>query len=246
MMLGNDQRKGERLLSMPTSTPQDSSEGGREESIRVMIVDDHSVVLSGLRLALEYQGFEVVAEATSAQTALERCLEKEPDVLLLDIHMPHEEGFEVLQRLQEAGVDTEVIMLTASLRAEDRRRAQELGASGYVSKEIMPDQLAEIIRSVLHGRLAADEVVGNSELRPESDARVDRVGARLTEQELEVLRLIASGNDNREISQELYVSVNTVKSHVTNILAKLGVENRTQAAIWAIRHGIEEDSEGDR
>lgn len=246
MPLGTEQEQEERLLSMPTSTPQENPEGGRGESARVMVVDDHSVVVSGLQLALEYQGFEVVATAKSAEAAIKRCLELEPDVLLLDIHMPHGEGFEVLQRLQAAGISTEVIMLTASLRAEDRRRAQELGASGYVSKEIMPDQLAETIRSALRGKLAADEVVGNPVGQTDADAPADAVGARLTDQETQVLRLIASGKDNRAISETLYVSVNTVKTHVTNILAKLGVENRTQAAVWAIRHGIAEESEADQ
>lgn len=246
MLFGTDQEQEERLLSMPTSTAQENQEEGRGESARVMIVDDHAVLVSGLQLALEYQGFDVVATAKSAEEAIQRCLALKPDVLLLDIHMPHEEGFAVLQRLQAAEVATEVIMLTASLRAEDRRRAQELGASGYVSKEVMPDQLAETIRAALHGKLAADEVVGNSDSQGGGDARGDSVGVRLTDQELQVLRLIASGKDNREISQALYVSVNTVKTHVTNILAKLGVENRTRAAVWAIRHGIAEESGSDQ
>lgn len=238
MSLAIDQRQEERSRSMAASDSVASSKGATREPIRVMIVDDHSVVVSGLRLALQYQGFEVVASAESADRALKLCLELEPDVLLLDIHMPREEGFGVLERVKSEDIKTEVIMLTASLRAEDRRRAAELGASGYVSKEIMPDQLGEIVRSVLEGKVGAEETHGASDLY-EADTQPVSRGERLTEQELQVLRLIAQGKDNSEISDELFISVNTVKTHVGSLLSKLDVENRTQAAIWAIRHEID-------
>ncbi|MDX1601349.1 MAG: response regulator transcription factor [Anaerolineales bacterium] len=236
-----EEEREERSLSMPASRSEVGSEGTEPGAIRVMIADDHSVVVSGLKLTLEYQGFVVVAAAKSADQALERCLELEPDVLLLDIHMPHEEGFNVLERLTDADIRTEVIMLTASLRAEDRRRAIELGASGYMSKEILPDQLGDVVRSAVHGELEAGEV--QIDIPPyQMESRPTSSREQLTDQELQVLRLIAAGKDNSEISEELFVTVNTVKTHVGNVLSKLGVENRTRAAIWAIRHGIEQEA----
>lgn len=221
---------------MTPSGTHEASRSSQGDRIRVMIVDDHSVVLSGLRLALEFEGFDVAATAETAEEAIRLCLELEPDVLLLDIHMPHQEGFEVLERLKQEGTRTKIIMLTASLRSEDRRKAEALGAHAYVSKEILTDQLAEVIRRSVQGEFSAEAVIGDSGRSLAADTQPSARTADLTEQEMQVLRLIATGMDNSEISQELYVSINTVKSHVTSILSKLGVDNRTQAAVWAFRH----------
>ncbi len=226
---------------MKPSGTHGASRPSQGDSTRVMIVDDHAVVLAGLRLALEFEGFNVAATAETAEEAIRLCQELEPDVLLLDIHMPHQEGFEVLERLKQEGTRTKIIMLTASLRSEDRRKAEALGAHGYVSKEVLTDQLGEVIRRSVRGDLSAEAVIGDSGRTLTADTQPSVRTAGLTEQEMQVLRLIATGMDNSEISQELYVSINTVKSHVTSILSKLGVDNRTQAAVWAFRHFDQED-----
>lgn len=225
-------------ILMPTSPPGGKQHHSQGKAVRVLIADDHSIVAGGLRLALEHYGFEIVGVARTGQAALDLCLEREPDVLLLDIHMPDNDGLWVLEQLQRAGVATTTIIVTASLQQEDRRRAVELGADGYVSKEILPDQLTDIILSTLREGSAPRDGSGVSAgASAETDDQLDH----LTNQEVQVLKLLARGSDNEEIGNELYISINTVKTHIAGILSKLEVENRTQAAVWAVRHGFNSD-----
>lgn len=214
------------------------------QPIRVLIVDDHSVVREGLRAILERAGFNVVDEAASGSEAVEKCRSLHPDVVLMDIRMPGEDGLHALARIKEHMPHIRVIILTTYANPGYLARAIVAGATGYLTKEAPTEQIVGAIRAAVSGEQLLDQRVLQMALRsvashvasPPSPG--DELIDPLTEQEEVVLRLIASGLSNEEIAQALSISVNTVKTHVRHILQKLGVSDRTQAAIWAVRHGI--------
>ncbi|MEO3853456.1 response regulator transcription factor [Acrocarpospora sp. B8E8] len=208
------------------------------EPIRVLIADDHPIVRQGLRTFLEVQGdIEVVGEAADGDEAVALAASLDPDVLLLDLKMPGLSGLGALTELAARDLKVRAIILTSVSDRADVAPAMRAGAAGFLYKDVDPAALISAIRAV-HG--------GQVLLAPEAaDAMLDGPNPKqattpilLTEREREVLALIAAGRSNREIARELLVAEKTVKTHVSNVLMKLGVQDRTQAALYAVRHGL--------
>ncbi|KOG17660.1 response regulator transcription factor [Streptomyces wedmorensis] len=210
-----------------------------DRPIRVLLVDDHQVVRRGLRTFLEVQDdIEVVGEASDGAEGVARAEELRPDVVLMDVKMPGTDGIEALRRLREHANPARVLVVTSFTEQRTVVPALRAGACGYVYKDIDPDALAAAIRSVHAGHvLLQPEVAGALLAQDDSPGGTGR-GTTLTEREREVLGLIADGRSNREIARALVLSEKTVKTHVSNILMKLDLADRTQAALWAVRHGL--------
>ena len=211
------------------------------EPISIMIVDDHAIVRQGVRVFLETQpDFVVVAEAGSGEEAVRLVAEHVPDVLLIDLVMPGMDGVEATRRIKNESLHTQIIVLTSYHEDEYIFPALRAGALSYVLKEVSPVELAETVRkaargeSVLHSRVAARVV---KEIRHPNRA-VFNPFLDLSEREIEVLRLIADGRSNALIAEQLVISEKTVKGHVSNILSKLHMLDRTQAAVFAWQQGL--------
>ncbi|HET6857422.1 MAG TPA: response regulator transcription factor [Streptomyces sp.] len=210
-----------------------------EKTIRVLLVDDHQVVRRGLRTFLEVQDdIEVVGEAGDGAEGVARAEELRPDVVLMDIKMPGTDGIEALRRLRELANPAKVLIVTSFTEQRTVVPALRAGASGYVYKDVDPDALAGAIRSVHAGHVLLQPEVADALLARDDTPGGTGRGSTLTEREREVLTLIADGRSNREIARALVLSEKTVKTHVSNVLMKLDVSDRTQAALWAVRHGV--------
>lgn len=206
--------------------------------ITVLLVDDHQVVRRGLRTFLEIQDdIEVVGEASDGAEGVARTEELRPDVVLMDIKMPGTDGIEALRRLRELENPAKVLIVTSFTEQRTVVPALRAGASGYVYKDVDPDALAGAIRSVYAGHVLLQPEVAGALLAQDAPGSATGRGSTLTEREREVLGLIADGRSNREIARALVLSEKTVKTHVSNILMKLDLSDRTQAALWAVRHG---------
>ncbi|MFE2429505.1 response regulator [Streptomyces sp. NPDC059373] len=209
------------------------------DAIRVLLVDDHQVVRRGLRTFLEVQpDIEVVGEAGDGDEGVLRAQELSPDVILMDVKMPGTDGITALRRLREEGSQARVLVVTSFTEQRTVVPALRAGAAGYVYKDVDPDALAGAIRSVHAGHVLLQPEVADALLSQEEAGGGTGRGTTLTEREREVLTLIADGRSNREIARALVLSEKTVKTHVSNILMKLDLSDRTQAALWAVRHGI--------
>ncbi|MFF5896724.1 response regulator [Streptomyces argenteolus] len=209
-----------------------------DKIIKVLLVDDHQVVRRGLRTFLEVQDdIEVVGEAPDGAEGVARAEELRPDVVLMDIKMPGTDGIEALRRLRELENPAKVLIVTSFTEQRTVVPALRAGASGYVYKDVDPDALAGAIRSVHAGHVLLQPEVAGALLAQEDAGGGTGRGSTLTEREREVLGLIADGRSNREIARALVLSEKTVKTHVSNILMKLDLADRTQAALWAVRHG---------
>ncbi len=215
-----------------------------DSATRVLIVDDHRLILEGLQYLLEKEGMEIVGRATTGRQAMEMARTCEPDVVLLDIRMPDIDGLEALSAIKSSKPDAAVIILTSYRNPEYFYRAIASGAAGFLMKEGAPSQITHAIRTVLAGESIIDRQVLRDSLKALS-ATTKRTSSAdnldipsLTEQEIRILTMIAEGLTNSDIAEVLTVSKNTVKTHVRNIFVKLGVSDRTQAAIWAIRRGL--------
>jgi DNA-binding NarL/FixJ family response regulator len=205
--------------------------------ISVLIVDDHPVVRRGLRVLLEVQdGIEVAGEAGDGAAALHLAAELAPDVILLDLKLPGRDGIAVLGELKAAGSPARVLVLTSATEPASASLAVRSGASGVVYKDVDPDALVRAIRSVHDGHLLFAPEAAGSLVRPGGGWSPAAGLDALTSREREVLAEIAKGRSNREIARALAVSEKTVKAHVSSVLAKLGVQDRTQAALVAVRH----------
>ncbi|MEV7564502.1 response regulator transcription factor [Streptomyces tanashiensis] len=210
-----------------------------DKPIRVLLVDDHQVVRRGLRTFLEVQDdIEVVGEASDGAEGVDRAEELRPDVVLMDVKMPGTDGIEALKRLRELANPARVLIVTSFTEQRTVVPALRAGACGYVYKDIDPDALAGAIRSVHAGHVLLQPEVAGALLAQEDSHGGTGRGSTLTEREREVLGLIADGRSNREIARALVLSEKTVKTHVSNILMKLDLADRTQAALWAVRHGL--------
>jgi len=202
------------------------------EDIRIMIVEDHHVVRQGFIALLRLvQGFEIVAEAPDGDRAIELFRQHRPDVTLMDLRLPTIGGVETIGKIRAEFPEARIIVLTTFDGDEDIYRALQAGAKGYLLKGMNSDDLIAAIRAV-HG--------GKSRIPAEVAERLAErlAGPSLTERETDVLRLIVSGNSNKEIAGALFISEATVKTHVNNLLGKLGVTDRTQAATTALQRGI--------
>ena len=201
--------------------------------IRVLIVDDHPVVRQGLRVLLEVQdGIEVVGEAGDGATALALAAEQKPDVILLDLKLPGLDGLAVLAELHNT--TAKILVLTSVTDPVAAGRAMREGAAGVLYKDVDPDALVRAIRAVHDGHLLLAPEAAGTLLQPATGQ--NRGLDALTAREREVLAELAKGRSNREIARALHVSEKTVKAHVSSVLAKLGVQDRTQAALFAVRH----------
>ncbi len=212
---------------------------GDGRAIRVLLVDDHQVVRRGLRTFLEIQDdIQVVGEASDGAEGIARAEELRPDVVLMDIKMPGTDGIEALRKLRELDNPARVLIVTSFTEQRTVVPALRAGASGYVYKDIDPEALAGAIRSVHAGHVLLQPEVAGALLAQDEPGGGQGRGTSLTDREREVLGLIADGRSNREIARALVLSEKTVKTHVSNILMKLDLSDRTQAALWAVRHGV--------
>jgi DNA-binding NarL/FixJ family response regulator len=208
------------------------------EVIRVLVVDDHAVVRQGLRTFLELQeDIEVVGEAGDGASAAALAADLEPDVVLMDLQMPGSGGVEGIRLMKEAGLAARVIVLTSFTDDGKVLPAIRAGAAGYLLKDVDPQALAQGIRSVHSGQVLLNADIAARLLTSPAPASAGRAET-LTERERDVLREIARGQSNREIARALVVSEKTVKTHVSSILAKLGLQDRTQAALYAVQHDL--------
>lgn len=213
---------------------------GKSQRIKVLIVDDHAVVRQGLRTFLGMlPDIQIVGEAASGSESLDMVAKSKPDVVLMDLMMPEMDGVEATRRLRADSPDTRVIVLTSFAEEDKIFPAIRAGAAGYLLKDVKPAELAETIRAVARGesRLAPD--ITRTLLSNIAAGEQGQQGARevLTGREAEVLRCLARGLSNKEIAAELFIAEKTVKTHISNILAKLGFADRTQAAVYAVKHG---------
>ena len=208
-------------------------------SIRLLIADDHEVVRCGLKSLVSGTEIEIIAEATTGDEAVALTLQHAPDVVLLDIRMPDSDGLNALGRIKLERPKLPILMLSTYDNPTYVARAVALGAAGYVLKGATREQLLESIRKAANGESAwtRDELrrVTGALATPRLDANVE---VPLTQRESEVLRQLALGLTNKEIAQALHISYETVKEHVQHILRKVGVSDRTQAAVWAVRRGL--------
>jgi DNA-binding NarL/FixJ family response regulator len=204
--------------------------------IRLVIVDDHSVVREGLRAFLRLQeGIEVVGEAADAEESIRVAAGSSPDVILLDLVMPGGDGVAAIRRLLSVAPAVRVLVLTSFADDAQIFAALAAGASGYLLKDVDPAALADGIRDVHAGRPALHPSIAARLMRREGSGAAH---TDLTSRELDVLRLVVEGLANKQIAQRLGIGEKTVKTHVSRVLAKLGVEDRTQAAVLAIREGL--------
>jgi NarL family two-component system response regulator LiaR len=209
--------------------------------IRVLIADDHAVVRQGLRTFLDLQpDVEVAGEAADGEEAVEAARRLSPDVVLLDLAMPRLDGVAALPRLREAAPAARVIVLT-SFGEDDRVfAALRAGAAGFLLKDVEPAELVRGIRTAHAGQAPLSPSVAARVVEELAHPGRRAGGDELTPRELEVLRLIAGGRSNKRIALELGVAEKTVKTHVSHVLAKLGLADRTQAALYAVREGLVE------
>jgi two-component system, NarL family, response regulator LiaR len=206
--------------------------------IRVVLADDHAVVRQGLRTFLDLQDdIEVVAEAADGQAAVGATLRTDPDVLLLDLVMPGLDGVGVLARLRDRDARARVIVLTSFGDEDKLFAALRAGAAGYLLKDVEPSDLVRAIRSAHAGQSPLSPAIATRVVEEVAHGGSAAPG-ELTPRELDVLTLIARGRSNKVIARELGVAEKTVKTHVSHILGKLGLTDRTQAALYAVREGL--------
>jgi two-component system NarL family response regulator len=232
----------------PTTDPMTNPNGGNAtsgRSLRVLIVEDHSLFRHGLHLSLEREpDIDVVGEAADGQEAIEVAQELVPDVILMDVRMPRLSGTEATAVIKELLPSVEILMLTISEDEQDLFDAVNAGALGYLLKEVSIEEVADAVRAVAAGqsRLApamASKLLFEFSALSRRAADPGRAQApHLTVREMEVLREVAKGSSNREIASELYISENTVKNHVRNILEKLHVHSRMEAVVYAVREKL--------
>ena len=208
--------------------------------IRILIADDHAIVREGLRSFISLEpDMEVVGEAADGVAAVEQARALEPDVILMDIVMPRQTGLEALQQLKGEGNPAHVIVLTSFSQHDQIFPAIKSGAMGYQLKDSSPEQLVQAIRNVHHGQTSLHPTIARKvveELNRESD--LPPTEDPLTKREVEVLKLVAQGLTNQKIAEKLVIRESTVASHISNILEKLHLANRTQAALYALREGL--------
>ena len=222
---------------------QNTGQQGATREIRVVLVDDHALFRSGLRELLEQYGVDVAGEAEDGASALEVVRDTAPDVVLMDVTMPGMSGIEATMRIRAVAPTAQVIMLTVSPDEQDVEEAIYAGACGYLLKDAPTREILAAIRAAAAGeshlspRIAAN-ILQRVRTSPDRPPNPEEARAELTARETEVLRLIAEGKDNTQIAKELFISVQTVKNHVSNILAKLEVENRVQAAVLAVQRRL--------
>lgn len=211
------------------------------QKISVLIVDDHPIVRQGLRTLLELQDdITVAGEAVNGKTAVELTARLKPDVVLMDLVMPELDGISATRQIKALQQATRVIALTSFVEDEKVIPAIQAGAVSFLLKDVSPNDLIEAIRAAYQGEARLHPTVIRKLMNQVSSqpAAMQQIAPDLTERELEVLRLVAEGLRNREIALKLVISEKTVKTHISSLLSKLGLEDRTQLAIYAIKKGL--------
>jgi DNA-binding NarL/FixJ family response regulator len=223
------------------SRAQDSGSG----ALRVLIVDDHALFRRGLQMVLEQEDdIDVVGEAADGAEAVEKAIELMPDVVLMDVRMPKRSGIEATEHIRDELPHAKILMLTISDEESDLYEAIKAGASGYLLKEISIEEVADAIRSVWAGQsrispsMASKLLSEFAAMSKRADERQQLPAPRLTEREMEVLKLVAQGLNNRDIAAQLFISENTVKNHIRNILEKLHLHSRMEAVVYAVREKL--------
>jgi two-component system NarL family response regulator len=216
------------------------------DQVRVVVADDHELFRKGLVIVLEAEGdLVVVAEAADGEEAVARAAELAPDVVLMDVRMPHLDGIEATRRIRESFPMTRIIVLTVSDEEDDLFDAVKAGANGYLLKEVSIEEVASAVRAVMAGQsllspaMAAKLISEFGTVGPAGEGVGRTPATRLTDHELDVLRRVARGMHNEAIAAELDVSESTVRNHVANILAKLQFRSRMEAAVQASRRTVE-------
>ena len=228
---------------MSTTSSEDRPANKALDEVRVLVVDDHDLFRTGLKTLLEEQGVNVVGEAPNGQTAIRLASELAPDVIIMDLNMPGLTGVETTRKLTGIVPLTRVVVLTISADDDDVMDAVMAGACGYLLKDSSIQELIGGIRAAAAGEsLISPQIAAKvlRRLRSQSSSvdAAETIRAELSDREIEVLKLIANGKDNAQIARELFISPKTVKNHISNILMKLQIENRIQAAVYAVRSGI--------
>jgi DNA-binding NarL/FixJ family response regulator len=227
---GEETDRSERIRETPEASP------------RVLLVDDHDLFRTGLRTLLEAEGVDVVGEARNGSDAVGEIRTLAPDVVVMDLNMPGISGVEATAKITMFAPLTRVLVLSASDQDADVMDAIVAGACGYLLKEASIDELLAGIRAAAAGESLISPAIASKVLQrlraAGPSAREDSTASELSDRELQVLRLIANGQDNAQIAAELHISPKTVKNHISNILMKLQIENRIQAAVFAVRSGL--------
>ncbi|MCW9129762.1 response regulator transcription factor [Bacillus paramycoides] len=207
--------------------------------IKLLLVEDHHIVRRGLVFFLKSrEEFEIIGEAENGEEALTFVQKEKPDLVLMDLSMPKMDGIEATKRIKQYDKTIKILMLSSFSEQDYVLPALEAGADGYQLKEVQPDQLVASIIAVYQGNTNFHPKVTPALLgRPAVKKEKENPFSMLTKREQEVLREIAKGRSNKEIAAELYITEQTVKTHVSNVLAKLEVDDRTQAALYAVKHG---------
>ncbi|HSG16754.1 MAG TPA: response regulator transcription factor [Anaerolineae bacterium] len=209
----------------------------KQQPIRIMIVDDHLMIRDGLKVFLSlYEDLEVVAEAADGQQAIDTCRDSQPHVILMDMIMPTVDGPAATAAIRREYPGIQIIALSTFSEQDLVKQAIEAGAIGYLLKDVHADKLAQAIRDAHHGRSTLDASAAQSLIQ--ATTQPPSLGFDLTPREREVLALLVDGKTNREIAEQLIISPSTARLHVSNILAKLGAANRTEAATLALQHNF--------
>ena len=211
------------------------------DEIKVLIVDDHGMVRQGLRTYLDLmEDIKVIAEAQNGAEAVAQARHYKPHVVLMDLVMPEMDGIEATRRIREINPETKIIVLSSFTEDDKVFPAIKAGADGYLLKDISPSDLAIAIRTVIQGKSQLHPEIAKKLMNQFIDpkARHQDVSEELTAREVEVLRALARGMSNAELAAALFISEKTVKTHISNILSKLNLADRTQAAIYAYKHGL--------
>jgi two-component system NarL family response regulator len=230
------------LTDEPTAAP---TGGLVVEPIRVLVVDDHALFRRGLQMVLEQEpDIEVVGEASDGTEAVETAAETLPDIVLMDVRMPKRGGIDACTAIHDVAPSTKIIMLTISDEEADLYDAIKAGAMGYLLKEISIEEVASAIRAVHGGQslispsMASKLLTEFAAMVKKTDDRQQVPAPRLTDREMEVLKLVAKGLNNRDIAKQLFISENTVKNHIRNILEKLQLHSRMEAVVYAVREKL--------
>lgn len=210
-----------------------------EQTIRILIADDHPVVRKGIKALLNTEpGLEVVGEAADGEQAVTKARILKPDVILMDLSMPRKDGVQAISEIRQEIPEAKILVLTSF--AEDKRviAAIEAGALGYLLKDSSPQELIRAVRTVHQGESSLHPTVAHKLIHRFQRSSEENQTESLTAREIKVLRLIAEGLSNHDIAKKLFISEPTVRTHVSNILRKLRLDNRTQAALYALREGF--------
>ncbi|MGH8867579.1 MAG: response regulator [Actinomycetes bacterium] len=233
------------MTDRPEPAGEPGPSAGQGDAIRVLVVDDHALFRRGLEMVLAQESdVEVVGEASDGAEAVTKATELLPDIVLMDVRMPRRGGIDACTAIKEIVPSAKIIMLTISDEEADLYDAIKAGATGYLLKEISIDEVASAIRAVYNGQslispsMASKLLTEFASMIKRGEERQQVPAPRLTEREMEVLKLVAKGLNNRDIAKQLFISENTVKNHIRNILEKLQLHSRMEAVVYAVREKL--------